>query len=56
MEGGEYGMWRADALLESMYNEAIGRTKDRQVSMSAEERKGHLKQTLRQLIGEFRSQ
>ena len=53
MEGGEYGMWRADALLESMYNEAIGRTKDRQVSMSAEERKGHLKQTLRQLIGEF---
>lgn len=55
MEGGEYGMWRADALLESMYNEAMGRTKDRQVSMSAEERKGHLKQTLRQLIGEFES-
>lgn len=53
MEGGEYRMWRADALLESMYNKAMGRTKDRQVSMNAEERKGHLKQTLRQLIGEF---
>lgn len=48
-------MWRADVFLESMYNEAMGRTKDRQVSMSAEERKGHLKQTLRQLIGEFES-
>lgn len=48
-------MWRPDALLESLYNEAVGKTKDRQVSMSAEQRKRHLKRVLRQLLGPFES-
>ncbi|WP_433938985.1 dienelactone hydrolase family protein [Paenibacillus lautus] len=46
-------MWRADAFLESMYNEAEKNTKDSQAAMSAEERNRYLKQTLRRLIGEF---
>ncbi|MBY0158382.1 dienelactone hydrolase family protein [Cytobacillus firmus] len=46
-------MWRADAFLESMYNEAVEKTKDSQASMSAEERKRYLEQALRRLIGEF---
>ncbi|MCI1773800.1 MAG: alpha/beta hydrolase family protein [Paenibacillus lautus] len=46
-------MWRADAFLESMYNEAVEKTKNSQADMSAEERKRYLKQALRRLIGEF---
>lgn len=35
-------MWRADAFLESMYNEAEKKTKDSQAAMSAEERNRYL--------------